>query len=163
MIPVNQTRVADDIDGGNCFPACIASIFELHLEAVPDIKPGSPEWTQDWAKFLGGMGLYMLEVASNDPNWKPVGYTIGIVGTQTGTPHAVVCLDGAVVHNPDALGTEASATEVDYHMMFVVLNPAKLNVAQFYRLYSAQKIERGEPLMMPGDDSQYNVMGGESI
>ena len=80
MIPVTQTRLMPPCDEhgkpqsppGNCWSACIASILELPIEAVPDEathwKPGMTH-RQSWRpfhremhEFCGARGFLLLEL-----------------------------------------------------------------------------------------------------
>ncbi len=73
MTPVYQTIHGPQ---GNCYAACVASILETSLEDLPPY------------------------VAVRRPNWEPPGYSIASVRVRDGSIHAVVCLDGQIVHDP---------------------------------------------------------------
>ena len=47
MILVKQTKFGKG--EGNCFPACLASVLELSLEEVPEIR--GENWISDTNKF----------------------------------------------------------------------------------------------------------------
>lgn len=102
MKPVDQT-ISDHV-WGNCLEACIASILEIPLDAVPNIAGGnSPDWFQDAARVLAPLG-YSVAYMPNDPPVKPPGYHIGVcdmhkVQGET-IAHAVVAKDGVPVHCP---------------------------------------------------------------
>lgn len=84
MIPVYQTRHGPE---GNCFEACLASILEIGIEQVPVFSG----W-DDLRKWLTARN-WLLEFGRSD------GHAIASVQTLRGI-HAVVCLDGQIVHDP---------------------------------------------------------------
>ncbi len=73
MIPVYQT-----VHGprGNCYAACIASILEVPLDALP-ARATLAAWDEP-----------------------PAGYGIASMRVRDNSIHAVVCLDGKIVHDP---------------------------------------------------------------
>ncbi len=73
MIPVYQTVPGPR---GNCYAACLASILETSLDALP---------------------ARVTLAAWDEP---PAGYSIASVRVRDGSIHAVVCLDGTIVHDP---------------------------------------------------------------
>jgi hypothetical protein len=66
MRPVDQTLFG--FEEGNCFAACLASILELPLEAVPNFCANKEKhWekeAQDW--LIGHFGLSMFTVRHNE-------------------------------------------------------------------------------------------------
>ena len=124
MKPVNQTRLGDCADGGNCFPACVASLFELPIEEVPDILPGSENWDLQWQAWLDKYALTFIEA-----KWpQPDGYTIGIlsVGTEEEPKfHAVVCFAGEIVHDPDPFADTSKYPTEFPHIILVCTNPVR--------------------------------------
>lgn len=81
MIKQDQTRLYDPTNQeppGNCFQACVASLFELRLDKVPDETdhwtPGTPpeeSWPPYWAAFqqwLRGRNLRYIELVGGLPN-----------------------------------------------------------------------------------------------
>lgn len=91
MIPVDQS-VSSPING-NCLEACVASILEVPLAEVPDVN-SNPDWLDVMAAFLASRG-YAFLYAPNQPGLAPRGYHIA-----SNTAHAVVALDGKIVHCP---------------------------------------------------------------
>jgi hypothetical protein len=55
MIPVKQTIYEDPNRMGNCLQACIASLFELPLNAVPHFVE-SPDFPDNYIKFIEDSG-----------------------------------------------------------------------------------------------------------
>lgn len=122
MIPVMQTTRGTC---GNCHAACVASILEMPIEAMPDhflSENGDvdPRWLDVWNEFLRPLGLSMVWSEARYCR-VPLGYSIAGVRNSDGSHHAVVCLDGKQIHDP--LGDRASGP-VEYWYMFTALNPA---------------------------------------
>lgn len=59
MKPVHQTRFGKE---GNCWPACIASLFEVPLEEVDHLACQHPDWLERTDEWLKARGLYYVEV-----------------------------------------------------------------------------------------------------
>jgi hypothetical protein len=59
MIETKQTTFGDR---GNCFAACVASIFELPLNNIPDFCSLSPDWWEGFQNWLMKRGLCAIEV-----------------------------------------------------------------------------------------------------
>lgn len=121
MIPVDQTEFGAR---GDCFRACVASILELASADVPHFcEPGVTSWWHfflDWATNRGYVvetggpfhGEHWYTYEGSRFEWSaypwderpPVGYSI-LTGTSprhvvTNGQHAVVALDGVMVHDP---------------------------------------------------------------
>lgn len=112
MIPVYQDRffqpgVGKDMQRGNCWSACIASILELPLPAVPnfveiEVLGGPSYWTLTYY-YLYAMGLTLYQY---DPCVAPAGkYVIASGLSPRSTEeneiyHAVVYKDGRLAHDP---------------------------------------------------------------
>jgi len=111
MKPVMQTLFYDKDGTGNCFEACLASIFEIDLKDVPNFHGDT--WFKDfweWLKIKGytsygslydeGIGDYkggvdgFFIVAGESPR-----------GTHIRGGHAVVYKNGKLVHDPHPDGT----------------------------------------------------------
>lgn len=132
MKPITQTILT--APGGNCFPACLASILELDLVKVPNFQ--GTDWQLQYYEWLRPLGLAMLTTAipAGDQleRFADVvlpGYTILAVDSPRFAPllHAVVALDGEVVWDPHpaAVAAEYPALvwrEVSY---LVVLDAGK--------------------------------------
>jgi len=100
MKPVMQTRFSED---GNCFEACIASILEIPLEEVPDLKECKDvyEWNKTINSWLKTKGLQYMELETKEyPFYFIESYHLIIGHKERGIYHAVVGLNGNVVHNP---------------------------------------------------------------
>lgn len=143
MKPVFQTKRGL---GGNCLAACLATIFEVSLESMPDLAP--PECFADWTvqsklkrQWLSGHGLDYLEidldgqayhwtsgaipaapclfaVKSPTPEMRAKGYGHFVVGKVREANESV---EYAVLHDP--LGALAATYEITAVGFFVPLNP----------------------------------------
>jgi hypothetical protein len=130
MIPVTQTIC--NTSNGNCFAACIASILEIPLEEMPNYH--SSDWADLWRKWLRERGLSLMtfdlpnNIEALDQRERMLlmpGYCILAANTSRHDQlHAVVVLDGEIVHdpNPNSPGTLTQWVQVD---ILVVLNPRK--------------------------------------
>jgi hypothetical protein len=93
LTPVSQTEHGP---GGNCFAACLASLLDLPLASVPDLR-GLPDWGIRLAAWLGPMG-WACRFFPRGP--APSGWAVRHGRTLTGHVHAALCLDGALAHDP---------------------------------------------------------------
>lgn len=88
--------------GGDCLMAAIASILECELETLPVITvEREDQWHGILTDALALRGFRLVEFG-NIPPVSPPGFTIA-VGLSPRTAevlHAVVALDGHVVHDP---------------------------------------------------------------
>lgn len=94
MRPVDQTTFG--MDDGNCFPASVASILEIPLGEVPDVRGVTP----DFLRWLATRGLSATLYKSGQ--YVPPGYAVA-AGPSLRFPgrlHACVAYDGKVVHDP---------------------------------------------------------------
>ena len=106
MRPVTQSRTGGN---GRCFPACLASILELPERAVPDLD-NTKEWEVN--DFLRPYGFTYMEFPAEDVG--PVGYHIITGKSPRGGLHAVVGLNGRMVHDPHPRdGTGRGLARVD--------------------------------------------------
>lgn len=112
MIPTLQSRTGPR---GNCMSACIASLLELPIEAVPDflMEPGDTsifDWSARLDQFLEPHGLYALHFSTRDPRAVFPGCLHVITGiSPRGRPHACVGQGRRVVWDPhpDQSGLES--------------------------------------------------------
>jgi len=95
MKPVQQTRFGKS---GNCIQACVASILERPLEAIPDFLSAK---TNPWLacqSWLDSQGYYLIG-ASNCWMCAGIEFIAGGMGPR-GIGHCVVMRDGKVIHDP---------------------------------------------------------------
>ncbi len=133
MKPVQQTRLGKE---GNCFAACLASILELPLEAIPDLMDSRCNtWLEkynDWLLDSFRLYLWNLAPASDLPSGvvcmathmcqQPAFHLIG-GKSERGRMHSVVGFQGKLVFDPhpDNVGL---ARIVDYGF-FMSLDPSR--------------------------------------
>lgn len=102
MIPVTQT--VDGWPRGNCLMACVASILEEPLDALPDLfdegsRRGDPErWW--WGILLECLAKRGMTARCEESDVPPRGLAIASVRMPGVPGHAVVTLNGAIVHDP---------------------------------------------------------------
>ena len=112
MKPVFQTKFG--VPEGNCFAACLASVFEIELDEVPDFGIADDWYIKfsDWMKVRFDIRPLELHIpAMSRQNWKPNGYhLISGVGSR-GIYHSVVGLDGVAVHDPFPGGIDLRTME----------------------------------------------------
>ena len=129
MTPVMQTATGKY---GNCFPACLASLFECPLEDVPNFfdLAGDDDavW---WALVRGwlkkrGFGIMFLELRSPEHLKAFEGYIIVSGKSCRDLDHATIWKDGEMVHDPhpDKRGLIAP----DGVDMIYPLDPSKLSM-----------------------------------
>lgn len=127
MKPVTQTILHTPGGGnGNCFAACIASIFEVPLdENVPNFVDyqgplawydAARAWCRSWGYDLGTIGS--LDVVERWADTPPGDHAIASVPSPRGLWKHCVVVDrhGVVVHDPypDApVGYQADAVDFD--------------------------------------------------
>ncbi len=128
MKPVMQTKFG--IPDGNCFPACLASIFELPLEKIPILNEIDQNWRPHLLKWLATFGMSWTQVPAGSC-WIPNGvYRIaggpGPRPDSAGKPiwHAVVWLDDKMVHDPHPSGDGLSCSP-DHYDLFLVKDPGR--------------------------------------
>jgi len=95
MRSVDQTTYGPTY--GNCISACIASILEMPIEAVPFFA--DENW---WPRFLEWLAKRDLSATKIEGGPPPAGFTIAF-GPSTrlaGRGHACVAFDGIIVHDP---------------------------------------------------------------
>lgn len=148
MIQVEQTIFAPPL--GNCYAACVASIFEVPLSAVP--HPTADEGTDKdgWARYTARMhreffvprGLAEITFPAPDNRWHPMGYAIlGALSPRfEGELHAVVTLDGRIVWDPHP-GRDQEVGERRDWTIFYVTDPAE---NEFIRAALADRPRRKE-------------------
>ncbi len=122
MKPIYQTKTGTQ---GNCLAACLASILELRITDVPRFSLKDRSWVIKIHRLLEPFGL---SVVLCDPTLYtvPHGYAIGIHKKEDSkSTHAVVYLNGLVVHDPYPQGKRGKElVGLAYWLVFTVLDPA---------------------------------------
>lgn len=140
MHQVQQTRFGEK---GNCFQACIASLFELPIEVVPDfVNEYDLAWLGQFDSWLAPMNLLASCHAAAIPNSvgcaedlstqfglgaSPKGYaiaTIRLIGG-SGRLHAVIYKDGKFLWDPNPERDVNRRFNIRMWTVLQVLDPAK--------------------------------------
>lgn len=145
MWKVYQDKTVANDGYGNCKSACIASILELRLIDVPDIKTTDPDYHKRWEEALAYLGYKVVSYPifdGEDDEWTeiPKGYSIASVDTTRVFPeghpkagqnikHAVVAFNGKVVHDPFPEGSEI--TKIHYYDVLVPISASERNEHNF--------------------------------
>ena len=129
MKPVFQDKFGKP--DGNCFAACVASILEL--DYIPDINGNDDRWWFAVNEFLQPFGLFYLEFKVNHPDGELTldmipGFVILVGPGPRGINHAVVGLNGKIIHDPHPDG---GGIDVENCGMFVAINPIKVQHCNF--------------------------------
>jgi hypothetical protein len=98
MIEVTQTELGADNPRGNCLAACLASILELPIDAVPDFyecEQAGRNWFIVLTEFLATRGLQPVEGGQRDRHHIGVG-----ASPRSSHSHAVVMLGDKIVWDP---------------------------------------------------------------
>ena len=99
-LPPGENGKPDEV--GNCFAACIASIFEFDLEDIPNFC-AFVDWQKRVNVWLSKYDFCYLDVRPNaDIAFSMLGYHV-ISGPSPRLPncyHSVVGLKGKMVHDP---------------------------------------------------------------
>lgn len=129
MKPVLQTKIGE---GGNCLQACLASLLELPLDAVPDFCSSVPKG-EDWfiavAQWLRPHGLGILMMVIPPDMWPaipwPDCYSI-VSGRSPREPkllHAVIAWGNRIVHDPAGMPPDSCLRNIEDVMFLVPLAP----------------------------------------
>jgi hypothetical protein len=129
MVKVSQTILSGH--ESNCFQACVASILEFPIDAVPNFVGLHPlSWYQELVKFLRPMNMsaVYMDVASG---MELPGYSIMSVELPTSRKdrlHCVVALDGNMVWDPAG---HARLGRIKFGLLFTVLDPCQMISKKF--------------------------------
>lgn len=103
---------------GNCFQACLASVFELSLEEVPDFAEGpdfctDEMWNQRWDKWndQNNLNVVLVDILVDGTMEAITSDAIVIATGQSPRnqgKHSVVWKNGVVIHDPYPVGHGAS-------------------------------------------------------
>lgn len=110
MKPVYQTRFGAE---GNCWPACLASLFEVPLEEVDQCACQHEDWRAQTDAWLASKGLFYVEVPWVQegtglpfPITCPPDGSLVIVGcwSNRNLPHVCICKVNVVKRNEKGQG-----------------------------------------------------------
>ena len=132
MIPVTQSQLGDPKnggEGGTCFRAALASLFEVLEAAVPDFanEYSDEEWhtaREAWLATRGWASAFLRITEEARPlvttDWRPPGWSLLSGRSVRGFHHVVVCRDGVPVHDPHP--SRAGLETVDGWYVFLPLS-----------------------------------------
>lgn len=125
MLPVDQTIF--DNQKGNCYAACIASIFEIPLESVPTPNGVAEDFWPTYNYWFEKGNARTTTLTRGD--WiPPEAYLIGTVKSPRfeGTDHAVVVYGNRVIHDPHPDKTSLGDISLVTHLDFIYpIDPSK--------------------------------------
>ena len=129
MIPVKQTIFNDTL--GDCFSACVASIFELPIEEVPNFWEQTQDVSEFWRlnnKWLmqnKGFKCIHFELLPKDRHVVDDLLCIACAKSPRGkTDHAVVWKNG-LIHDPHP-SSAGLVEEPNTFTIFVPINPKEI-------------------------------------
>ncbi len=96
---VDQTVLHSKYINGNCFAACVASMFNVPIEEQPDFTNMDEfEWFIEFEKWIEReFGLELLRFSENAC---PTRYYMVLGQSPRGLSHAVIYKDGELAHDP---------------------------------------------------------------
>lgn len=104
MIPVNQTDSTKE--RGNCQQACVATLFNLELEQVPNFRLfDDDKWWPEFLDFIWGLGFEVIKYVEDNSEIIPTvnGYVLGTIETGYGVEYGhqvIVDTKGLIIHDP---------------------------------------------------------------
>ena len=111
MKKLNQTKYGEE---GNCFAACIASLFEVEIADIPFLAE-----YKNWDEYLNVLNSILrnkfevILLHGEFKDWEDYlkenyidSYYIVSGDSNKGLEHAVIYKNGELFHNPNNLGTE---------------------------------------------------------
>jgi hypothetical protein len=113
----------------NCLQVCLASIFDLEIDDVPNFNNvSSNEWISLMNDFLEDFGYYALIVSAMTDlgELTPIRGIHLMLGeaNHNGIYHAVIGEDGKMIHDPSP--NASGLREIDVHVVLIPLNPGKM-------------------------------------
>lgn len=123
MTPITQTRLGEH---GNCMPACLASILEVPIEAVPDpwaVEVSGDYWLQAWQRYTAvhhGL-LYVEPYERLARAVRPIGFHLINGQGPRGHGHSVVGHAGETIWDPHP--SRAGLVRVETFGLLVPLDP----------------------------------------
>lgn len=117
MKPVNQDQYGKNAKYyGNCLQACVASLFELPLEAVPHFMLFKDKWWEALYLFIQSINYELLGFVDGEPPHNGQYYIVSIdFGEQYDFGHSVIFKDGKITHDPHPIKWDATDKVVGYY------------------------------------------------
>ena len=131
MKPALQTIFDDTL--GDCFRACVASIFEFPIKEMPNFWEQTQDVDEFWqlndAWMSKNKGYRLLNCVFGNEHKHLIDDVLCIVCAKSprgDTDHAVVWRSGKIVHDPHPSGA-GLAEDPDTFTIFVPIDPNKAN------------------------------------
>jgi hypothetical protein len=129
--------------GPTCWPACVASIFEMPLHFVPDFNRVDPKGSfgifEHWSRTVLGLGPVIIKNGSYswERHSRRPKYSIGCIQLPAGDAHAVVVYNGKVVYDPAGTNIRIGYDVDEMYQIFDFWIPTKGNAhaRKYYRQY----------------------------
>ena len=122
--PINQTICK--FKNGDCFQACVASILEQSLGAIPAfMKDGEDNFLANLNNFGDDIGIRFIDLAIKDKSLLRDCYSIAC-GKSPRNPdkrHAVVYFGDKIVHDPHPFN-DGIVGDPEFYTMFIIKDPA---------------------------------------
>lgn len=137
MKPVKQTRLnIPDVQSGNCWPACVASLLEIPIDDVPPPPLPGKSWAPYWRSFrswAARRGLALIEVAGDSSfveasEGAEALYWIATGRSPRGVRHSVVMRGAKMVHDPHP--SDLGVEDVDTISLFVPLDLGRVQIRE---------------------------------
>ncbi len=130
MKPTDMTILHDPDNGyyGDCQRACIASLLEIDINEIPHFYEtgNDSEFFKSLNRYLATQGLVHVETMPIDfklSQYRNKGNLYHMIYGETvrGSQHAIVALNGEIIHDPhpDKAGLDKSKKD-DWHYAFLV-------------------------------------------
>lgn len=123
-------RIVGRPNEGDCLAAAVASVLELELdEFAPLISAPESEWWPILEGLLKRRGFKPIGVMNDPPRFAPPGYAIAVgpAPLHRESSHAVVALDGEIVHDPHPNKTGLESIRYWIVFMPIVRTPPRLS------------------------------------
>jgi len=159
MKPIMQTDFT--FESGNCMQACVASIFELPLDQVPNFNREGPDhyntFISDWASEFNMIALdialtddtltlfkdtHMIAIGDSPRSPNYVHSTSGPEEFQihhNHQKHACIYLNNEIVHDPHPDGTGIYLPQ-DFFTVFIIKDPSLYNAVSHQQIASMRKV-----------------------
>lgn len=127
MKPVFQTVF--DFEHGDCMRACVASIFELSIEEVPNFnEPDSSHFEENLEEWCNTQEIKAISITCDDENLLKDCWVIAIGQSPRSKnkeyKHAIVWYNKKMVHDPYPNGIGIIGKPEAYNI-FIIKNPVQ--------------------------------------
>ena len=131
MKKIKQTIL--DLKHGNCMQACVASLFELPLNEIPNfMKDGGDRYDYHLQKWCKKKNLLCLDVSIEDEHLLKYFKDIYLIGVgisprDSNNNHAVIIKNGKIIHDPHPSNKGLMGKPTRYSI-FIVRNLRSINM-----------------------------------